>query len=121
LTTIGQKDPPKNHDKWQSLIIKKGREMPRLFYLPADTIPDFDKPKAADLRVILRVPRTDLETLREHRVCRLNAEAVEHFRETLAHYFRRYAFNEWYPLTKEQFEAYSTACPEPVKAYPWQE
>lgn len=121
LPAIGQKDPPKSADKWQSLIVRKGREMPRIFYLPPHAATGFAQPMAADFRVILRIPRGDLESIRDHRVGRLNPEAANHFRETLAHFFRRYAFNEWYPLTKDEFAAYSAACPEPVKPYPWQE
>lgn len=121
LLAIGQKDPPKNSEKWQSLIVKKGREMPRLFYLPADSSLGFSEPMAADFRVILRIPRNDLDDLRDHRAGRLNETAFEHFRESLAHFFRRYAYNEWYPLTKEQFEAYAKACGEPVTPFRWQE
>lgn len=121
LPSIGQSEPPKSADKWQSLIIKKAREMPRLFYLPPDPSLGFLESMAADFRVLLRIPRTDLEDLRDHRIARLNHESFEHFRESLAHYFRRYAYNEWYPLTKEQYEAYAKACGESVKPYPWQE
>ena len=48
----------------------------------------------------------------------------EHFRETLAQYFRRYPVNEWYPFNKAEMTVYkdvfgrsdSDAAP-----YPWQE
>jgi hypothetical protein len=29
-------------------------------------------------------------------------------------------YNEWYPLTKDQFEAYSAHCEEPLEPFPWQ-
>jgi len=121
LLASGQTDPPANANKWQSLIVRKGREMPRLFYLPADASVGFSVPMVTDFRVILRIPRIELCELRDQRAGRLNETAFEHFRESLANYFRRYAYNEWYPLTKEQFEAYAKACCEPVAPYPWQE
>ena len=76
---------------------------------------------AADFRVIIRVPRVDLENMRDRRLCRLNALAKEHFRESLGQFFRRYAYNEWYPLTRDEFQAYSDDSPEEIRPYPWQE
>jgi hypothetical protein len=37
---------------------------------------------------------------------RLNEVADEHFRESIAQYFRRYPVDEWYPLNKEEFDKY---------------
>ena len=62
---------------------------------------------AVDFRVVLPVPRLDLESMRDLRIARLNQVAREHFREALSHFFRRYAFNEWYPLNREEFNAYA--------------
>jgi len=47
-------------------------------------------------------------------------ERTRRHAEALAHFFRRYAYNEWYPLTKEEFAAYAADCPEPVAPYSWQ-
>ena len=49
----------------------------------------------------------------------LNAVAMEHFREVLSNFFRRYAFNEWYPLTTEEFKSYDEQCG-PVAPFDWQ-
>jgi hypothetical protein len=63
----------------------------------------------------------ELEEMRgHHRSARLLPLAAEHFRETLSFFFRRYADNEWYPLTASEFQAYKAECPEAVEPYPWQ-
>lgn len=111
---------PRNPKSWQSQIIRTSKTNSRYFYLPEDTQRGFPQKNAVDFRVILRMRRVDLEELKDHRVAKLNKEANEHFREMLAHFFRRYAYNEWYRLTKEEFDAYAATCPEPVNPYPWQ-
>jgi len=73
-----------------------------------------------DFRVLIRAPRHDLEQMLDLRVGRLNQEATEHFRETLAQYFRRYPYNEWYPLTPDEFREYAVDSPELIEPYPWQ-
>jgi hypothetical protein len=75
---------------------------------------------AADLRILLRVPRADLEGMLGNRVCRLNYRGKEHFRESISQYFRRYPYDEWYPLSKEEFEEYEKGSVEPVERFPWQ-
>ncbi|MBN1766136.1 MAG: hypothetical protein JW860_12820 [Sedimentisphaerales bacterium] len=112
--------PPRNPNKWNKLIIQHSKMNLRLFYLPADSHFGFENRMAADFRVILRVPRQELDNMRDLRVARLNNVGTEHFRESLGQFFRRYPYNEWYPLTKEEFNTYSDSCPESVKPYPWQ-
>ena len=53
-------------------------------------------------------------------MARLNDLADEHFRERLAEYFRRYPYDEWYPLDKAELEEYRRSKPEPIQPYPWQ-
>lgn len=121
LSEKEKEQPPSSAKKWQSKIVKDIRQIPRLFYLPANPSIGFVESKAVDFRSILRVARIDLEAMRDQRIGRLNHVATEHFRETLAQFFRRYPVNEWYPLTKDEFEAYATeAQPEKVDPYPWQ-
>jgi hypothetical protein len=117
---LSQKTPPTTPGKWKDLIIRQSRMNLRFFYLPPDPSSGFADRMAADFRTILRIPRRELEDLRDLRKVRLNTVATEHFRETLAQFFRRYPYNEWYPLTKEEFAAYTAACPEAVQPYPWQ-
>lgn len=122
LDATGKKDnPPGSVKKWQSLITTHSRSNQRWFYLPADSVFGFNDRKAVDLRVILRIRRADLESLRELRICRLNHMASEHFREAIAHFFQRYPYDEWYPLTKEECQAYCESKQETVRPYPWQE
>ncbi len=121
LQATGKAEAPKTAKKWSTLITQHSRTNLRWFYLPADPRVHFDQPMAADFRVIMRVPRSDLDGMRDLRVGRLDKLATEHFRESLAQFFRRYPYDDWYPLTKEQFEAYAESCPEPVKPYPWQQ
>ena len=121
LSSINQDEEPKNSKKWKTLIMHTARTMPRYFYLPAAPEAGFEQRMAVDFRVTLRVPRKLLDNLKQYRLVRLNRTANDHFRESIAHFFRRYACNEWYPLTKEEFDAYAEKCPEPVKPYPWQD
>lgn len=111
---------PKNSKKWQSMIIARARTNPRFFYLPKDTSHQIEERKVADFRLVLPVPRSDLESMRDLRVGRLNDTALGHFRESLANFFRRYAYNEWYPLTKDELVEYSAAIEEPVPPFDWQ-
>jgi hypothetical protein len=119
LTAINQ-PVPKSPKAWQSLLIKFGRTNNRFFYLPEDNVFGLTVRSAVDFRVVLPVPRVDLESMLDLRVARLNRVALEHFRESLSHFFRRYAFNEWYPLTREEFKAYADQAGEPVAAFEWQ-
>lgn len=86
-------------------VKKQNRQNLKWFYLPPDERLFADK-MAVDFQVTLSVPRADLERLRSWRRGRLNVEADEHFRERLSEYFRRYPVDEWYPLSKEEFEEY---------------
>jgi hypothetical protein len=115
------KSEPKNAKRWQSLITEHSRTNLRWFYLPEDSHFGFTERKAVDFRVILRVPRTDLEAIKSRRLGRLNPQATEHFRESLGQFFRRYPYDEWYPLTREELEAYAASKREAVPPFPWQE
>ena len=121
LIATGKAEPPKTPRKWTSLITRHSRENLRWFYLPPAPSLEFEHAMAVDFRVIIRVQRMDLEMMRDLRIGCLSQIGAEHFRESLAHFFRRYPYNEWYPLTKDQFQAYAADSPEPVKPYPWQE
>jgi hypothetical protein len=111
---------PETPKSWWKHITNHAKSNLRYFYLPADESFDLPRPSAADFRTILRVPREEVMTQGGFRVGRLNSVAYEHFRESLAQFFRRYPYNEWYPLTKEQAEDYAESSPEPVEFYDWQ-
>jgi hypothetical protein len=120
LSVLGQANPPKNPKNWQSLIITQARTNHRLFFLPVDESIGFREPMVVDFRVLIRLPRQGLEDIRDSRIARLNDVAGDHFRESFAHFFRRFAYNEWYALNKEEFEAYSRGIRESIEPYPWQ-
>ncbi|HUW31054.1 MAG TPA: hypothetical protein VM223_05525, partial [Planctomycetota bacterium] len=69
--------------------------------------------------VTLRVLRLDLEALRHRRRGRLNDVALAHFRERVAEFYRRYPYNEWYPLNKDELKAYLKDHPG-SEPYRWQ-
>jgi hypothetical protein len=111
---------PKEPKRWQSLLIETSRKNSRFFYLPEDSRFNLNEKSAVDFRVVLPVPRVDLENMKDLRVARLNPTAREHFRESLSHFFRRYAYNEWYPLTRDELDAYAARQDEPITPYEWQ-
>jgi hypothetical protein len=117
---ITGKSEPKNPNKWQRLLTEHSKINLRYFYLPAAPNFGFTDRMAADFRNIIRLPREELLHLRHFRMGRLNEVATEHFRETLGQFYRRYPYNEWYPLTKEEAVAYVADSPEEIKLYDWQ-
>jgi hypothetical protein len=80
----------------------------------------FKDKMGVDFLVTIRVSRIDLERLRPLRKCCLNETARDHFRERISDFFRRYSYNEWYPLNTEEFNAYRGDYPD-TEPYPWQE
>lgn len=113
--------PPTTPKKWADLIVKHSREHLRYFYLPPNPSLGIVDRMAADLRILLRVPRIDLEFLRTNRIGRLNYLGSEHFRENIAQFFRRYPYDEWYPLNRDEFEEYQKRSTETIPRFPWQE
>jgi hypothetical protein len=99
--------PSTNPKNWNNQLLKHAHN-PRYFYLPADCSIGITERMSADFRSVMRVDREDLLNLRVgYRIARLNGVAEEHFRESLAQFFRRYPVNEWYPLTKEEVTVYT--------------
>ena len=112
---------PSTPKKWVNLITKKSRLNARWFYLPADEKIGFKERMAINFHVVFQIRRNNLEqycgALRRGR---LNETAFQHYRESIAQYFRRYPYDEWYPLTKEEFSEYDRE-KGPVKPFSWQE
>jgi len=99
--------PSENLKKWNNQLLKHAHN-PRYFYLPANGSFGITERMSVDFRGVIRVGREDLLDLRtDYRIGRLNHVAGEHFRESLAQFFRRYPVNEWYPLTKEEVAVYA--------------
>lgn len=110
--------PPKGT---MSLITKHARVNLKWYYLPPDSSVGFTDRMAVDFHSVLRVSRAYLEqNLERLRLARLNQVATEHFRERIAEYYRRYPYDEWYPLDKAEFEEYRRNKPEPIEPFPWQ-
>lgn len=104
-----------------SLITKHARLNLKWYYLPPDSSAGFTDKMAVDFHSVLRVSRAYLEqNLERLRLARLNQVATEHFRERIAEYYRRYPYDEWYPLDKAEFDEYRRSKPEPVEPFPWQ-
>jgi len=106
--------------KWKDIITQQARINQKWFYLPPDDKVGFTGKMAVDFMVTLRVARAELEELRGLRRGRLNVIADEHFRERIGEFFRRYAYDEWYPLDPDELKAYMGEYPE-TSPFPWQE
>jgi len=107
--------------KFLDIVTRHARVNQKWYYLPPDTRLGFIKKMGADFTSVFEVPREMLESHREDlRLGRLNDDvACPHFRERVAEFFRRYPYNEWYPLTKEETDLYESdkGC---VERYSWQ-
>ncbi len=106
--------------KWKNLLTQHSRINQKWFYLPPDDRVGFTEKMGVDFLVTLRVPRAELEQLRDMRKGRLNTVADEHFRERIGEFFRRYPYDEWYPLDQDEMKAYLDEYPG-TKPFPWQE
>lgn len=101
------------------IITQHARMNLKWFYLPIDRGFGFPERMCVDLPTTLRIRREELEEHRFLRKGRLNQISYQHFRERVAEFFRRFPYDEWYPLDKEEFECYQKDyCAEP---FPWQE
>ena len=106
--------------KWKDILTQHARINQKWFYLPPDERIGFVDKMAVDFPVTLRVPRVELETLRDLRKGRLNALADEHFRERISDFFRRYPYDEWYPLNEQELKSYIDDYPD-AQRFPWQQ
>jgi len=104
---------------WVSIITQHARLNLKWFYLPPDNRMGFHQKMGVDFLTILRVARIDLENMRAARLGRLNDLATEHFRERLSDFFRRYAYDEWYPLNGDEYAEYKREYHE-AKPFDWQ-
>jgi hypothetical protein len=105
---------------WAKIITEHARRNPRWFYLPpGDRV--FETKMGVDFHATFRLPRAELERYRENRTARLNDVARRHFRERLGEFFRRYPYDEWYPLDPAEFAEYRKQkhC-EDSAPFPWQ-
>lgn len=108
---------------WVKLITQHCRINQKWYYLPISDEQGFTEKMAVDFRTVIRVNRDDLEKMKpSHRTGRLNGTANSHFRERVGEFFRRYPYDEWYPLNKDELEAYRrNKGGAAIKGYSWQE
>lgn len=104
---------------WKNIITQHARINQKWFYLPPDDKLGFTDKMAVDFPVTLRFSRKELEELRHLRKGRLNNIADEHFRERIGEFFRRYPYDEWYPLNPEELKIYMENYKD-IKPFPWQ-
>lgn len=104
---------------WKNIITQHARINQKWFYLPPDNTVGFNEKLAVDFMVTLRFSRVELEELRHLRKGRLNSIADEHFRERIGEFFRRYPYDEWYPLNQDELKAYLKDYPD-IQPFPWQ-
>jgi len=98
---------PTNHKKWQSFLTTQTRKNAGWFYLPIDGKLGFHERMAVDYEEVFLVKREYLETNSTSlRKGRLNKVSYQHYREKISQYFRRFPYDEWYPLTVEEFIEY---------------
>lgn len=103
------------------------REQAKWFYLPKDTSIGFRVPMAVSFSSVLRFPAIELDAAKKDiRIGRIRGPALKHFQRKLAEYFTRYAYNEWYPLSADEFESYreiraARGEEEPRPRHSWQE
>lgn len=116
----GKSKDTKAAKSWKNILTQHARINQKWFYLPPSGQLDFSDKMAVDFLVTLRVPREDLENLRSLRRGRLNTVADEHFRERIGEFFRRYPYDEWYALDKQEMAEYTKEYPG-TEPFQWQE
>ncbi len=115
----GKSKETKKAKSWKDILTQHARINQKWFYLPPSTQIGFSDKMAVDFPATLRVPREDLESLRSFRHGRLNTIAEEHFRERIGEFFRRYPYDEWYALNKEEMTEYMRDYPD-TEPFKWQ-
>ena len=112
----------KKPGKFIALITRSSRINLKFFYLPEAQEYGIADRMAVDFLVSLRLFREDLLEHRHLRICRLADVAYEHFRERCSEFYRRYPYNEWYPMTKTEFGIYKDSQKgADIRPYPGQE
>jgi hypothetical protein len=106
---------------WVSIITQHCRINQKWYYLPMSAEIGFQRKMGVDFRAVIRISRDDLERMRgNYRRARLNDIALAHFRERIGEFFRRFPYDEWYPLDPDEFKVYTQNSIEPIKPYGWQ-
>lgn len=90
------------------VVTTHSRKNQKWYFLAENVDLQFDKKMGVDFESIFEVRREMLEKYKEPmRIGRLDDDvAWPHFRERVAEFFRRYPYNEWYPLNSEEAKHY---------------
>jgi hypothetical protein len=91
---------------WMNAIIELSTKKLDSFYLPIDEKWDLNERKIVEFETVFQLDRSTIKTLRNLRKCRLNQEALEHFRWKVSHFFRRYSYDEYYALASSEMDEY---------------
>lgn len=120
--SINQTPPPEDkHDKWISIITDRSCKNASIFYLPIDERLGICERMIINFHKVFHLPREDLVNNIKLRKGRLARVAYEHYRESIAQYYRRYPYNEWYSLNSDEAAFYiSKGRCEEDELYPWQ-
>ena len=106
------------------MLTKEYKERAKYFYLPLIKPNGFSDRMAVDFSCIHQVSVDVIKQLISKRMCGLNEIALEHFKIKLGNYFKRYAYDPWYVLNKEEYNSYLSKLEEEekeiTKPYDWQ-
>ena len=91
-----------------NVVTDHTRKNQKWYYLSENKELGFSRKMCVDFESIFEINRNMLEkNIELLRLGRLEDEvAWPHFRERIAEYFRRYPYNEWYPLNSEETQYY---------------
>jgi hypothetical protein len=98
--------PPTNPKKWITTLTERACKNASWFYLPIDERLGIHDRMIVNFHKVFQIPRADLERNIKLRKGRLVDVAYEHYRESIAQYYRRYPYNEWYPMNREEAALY---------------
>jgi hypothetical protein len=120
LANLTRFELPTTPRGWVGIITKELRRIPRVFYLPTDPALGFSERMGVDFGSVFQVPVDSVSAnLSQLTRARLHPIALDHFRHSIAAYYTRYAYDEWYSMTKEEVEYYESK-EGPVARFPWQ-
>jgi hypothetical protein len=98
--------PESSHNSWINIITDRSCKNVSLFYLPVDERLGISNRMVVNFHKVFHLPRLDLVNNIKLRRGRLTKVAYEHYRECIAQYYRRYPYNEWYSLNREEAAFY---------------
>lgn len=104
---------------WMSSYNKKNQKW---FYLAENDRIGFVRKMSVNFESAFVVPREFINTYKDRlRIGHLDDEVAKpHFRERVSEYFRRYPYNEWYPLNQAELAVYESGKGLVDPKYPWQ-